>query len=101
MADLTLSDRDCERAISHLVTAADALASAKHARAIDGFESLTGIGADVEQYLRGLRVARAALADAARTAGQSIRSLMREATDLDSAAAASLDSGFLVRGGAL
>lgn len=61
--------------------------------------SLTDIGSTVTLYLKGLNVARAALADAARTGGDSVSTLMKDSTELDSFLAQSIGTGFALPGG--
>lgn len=98
MADLTVSDHALESAIGRIVSAVDEMLDGNRARPADGFDSLTGIGGEVDRYLRGAQVGRAALADAARTAGQGLRHLMQEAERLDSGLAESLGADFAVQG---
>lgn len=98
MAGLSLSDDALLRAIQHAVSAQQTMLTGNRARPTSGFESLTGIAGEVDLYLRGLQVARAALADAAMTAGQGLRQVMEDASTLDGALAASLDADFAVRG---
>lgn len=98
MAELALPDSEIAGAIEYLVAAEHSMLNGNATRPTDGFDSLTGIAAEIDLYLRGMQVGRAALADAARTAGQGLRELMQEAHSLDANLAASLGGGFAVAG---
>lgn len=98
MADLSLTDATIAGAIGHIVTAENEMLDGNAPRPSGGFESLTGIGGEVDLYLRGMQVGRAALADAAKTAARGLRHLMEESTALDADLAASLSAGFAVQG---
>jgi hypothetical protein len=60
--------------------------------------SLTGIGAEVDRYLVGLGVARASLADAAKTASRTLASVTEESGELDALIAGSLPEDFALGG---
>lgn len=96
MSQFHLDTAAATHAISAFVGAATGIASSDQPRPTGGFESLTGIAEDVDLHLRGVSVARAALADAATTAGKGVRELMEAAESLDAALAAALDSDFAV-----
>lgn len=99
MADrLSLDDLSLGEAGRALVTASSAMAHGNARVPTTVLPSLTGIGERIDLYLRGLAVARAALADAARTASMEIAVAMRESADLDAAIATRLPGGFAVRG---
>lgn len=98
MADLSLSDYALRQAIEYAVSAQQTMLAGNRTRPTGGFDSLTGIAGDVDLYLRGLQVARAALADAAMTAGRSLSQVMEDASTLDGALAAALDTDFAVQG---
>ncbi|QZY52994.1 hypothetical protein [Leucobacter tenebrionis] len=97
MAELTILDSALEGAIWHTVRAVNEM-SENVPRPNDGFAGLTGISGEVELHLRGLQVGRAALADAALTAGRGLHGLMHESDALDARLAGSLNSGFSVQG---
>lgn len=99
MSDVYLSEGSLMMAVSALVRASEELTSENAGRPTSGFDSLTGIAGEVDLYLRGVSVARAALADAAKTAGRATRGLLEDASRLDATLAASLDSGFAMRAG--
>lgn len=85
-------------ASAELVDAANLMVEGNTRRPSARLESLTGIGAQVEHYLKGLSVARAALADAAKTASESARDLGDEARAVDRQLSGALASGFAVQG---
>lgn len=60
--------------------------------------SLAGIGAEVDRYLVGLGVARASLADAAKTASRTLASVTEESGELDALIAGSLPEDFALGG---
>ncbi|WP_449277687.1 hypothetical protein [Leucobacter sp. GX24907] len=97
MGDFRIDSEAASSAISSLVSAATQMTTGNKPRPTAGFESLTGIAGDVDLYLRGLSVARAALADAAVTAGRSVRAVMDQASTLDAELGAALDADFAVR----
>lgn len=98
MADLSIFDGAVEGAIGYLVRAGDEMRRGDAPRPNVGFDSLTGIAGEVESYLRGLQVGRAALADAAMTAGHGLNGMMHESHALDARLAAALNTGFVVQG---
>ncbi|MGO3148253.1 MAG: hypothetical protein ACTIJ6_11315 [Leucobacter sp.] len=55
--------------------------------------SLTGIGDEIEQFLRGLKVTRSALADAAREGSMALSMLLLHSEELDAALTAPLVQG--------
>lgn len=97
MSEFHIDSEAASGAIASLLGAAARLNAKEPPRSGAGFESLTGIADDVELYLRGVHVARAALADAATTAGRSIRELMDRASALDGELSAALDADYAVR----
>lgn len=96
---LKLNDSELSAAGASLVTASFVMVSDNNARPTGQFESLSGIGGQVEHYLKGLSVARAALADAAKTGSESVAGVMRDSSDLDAYISTNLASGFSVRKG--
>lgn len=98
MADLSITDADCERALTQITTAVGAMVSGNRPRDVGGWESLSDIALDVDRFQLGMQVGRAALADAARTAGQMVRELMQATDALDAAVTAALEAGFAVQG---
>lgn len=98
MNDFRLPDRTWSGAVDVLVEASNEMVSDNVARPKSGFGSLSGFAGEIDLYLRGVSVARAALADAAKTAGRSAHSLMESSASLDSQLAASLNTGYAVKG---
>lgn len=96
MSDLRLDEGALTRATEELGRATSRMLTGNASRPTGGFESLTGIADDVDLYLRGVSVARAGLSDAAKTAGQATRQLMRDSAVLDAQLAAALSGGFAV-----
>ena len=94
MSEFYLDVASASGVIATLVGAASRIATTSAPRPRGGFESLTGVEADVDLYLRGVSVARAALSDAAITSGQSIRDLLESTAKLDAELAASLNRDF-------
>lgn len=94
-----LSDEALGVASAALLVAENCMSSQSRVDRLGHVASLTGIGGDVQQFLSGVSVARAALADAARTASQAVAGVMRESTALDTQLATSLSSEFAVAGG--
>ena len=80
-----------------LVAAASTMTSENIARP-SAPASLTGISADITLFLKGMQVARAALADAARTGSETVASVMRESSELDAFITRSLGESFAVKG---
>lgn len=62
--------------------------------------TISGASAEIDIYLRGLSVARAALADAAKSASLALSSTMERSAALDSEIAAALPAGYSLREGA-
>lgn len=82
-----------------LVSIASTMISDNVRRPAGDLPSLSGIGAELTLYLRGLNVARAALADAARTASEAVSGLISDSSKLDRHIAQSLGTSFAVSGG--
>lgn len=95
-SELRLSDEALARAVGQLSAAAEVMAAASEQRPPGELPSLSGIGADVSGYLRGASLARASLADAAKTAGRAVNELMLHSDLLDARAASALQRGFAV-----
>lgn len=99
MSDLELSEAELSAAAAaDLGDAAILMVSDNKARPTGGFESLSGIADEVDLFLRGVSVARAALAAAAKSGKEAVASLMEDSTKLDSLLAGSLYSGYAVQG---
>lgn len=96
---LRLDDAELSLAGAALVTASYVMTHANTSRPTAQIVSLTGIGGQIEHYLKGLSVARAALADAAKTGSESISSVMADSAELDAFISANLAAGFAVRRG--
>ena len=96
---LRLDDQVLHAAGEALVTASYVMVHNNLRAPTEAFDTLSGAGAQVEHYLKGMAVARAALADAAKTAGESIAALMRESEQLDELIASNLSTGYAVRKG--
>ena len=95
-AGLKLDDQALSAAGQALVTASFVMVNGNARVPSVQLQSLTGIGARVDLYLRGLAVARAALADAAKTASVVVADLMQESSVLDALIAGNLGTGFAV-----
>ncbi|MFV0433368.1 MAG: hypothetical protein ACK5LO_05250 [Leucobacter sp.] len=98
MSDFHIPDGALESAGASLVGAANLMVTGNTARVAGVLESLTGIGTEVDLYLRGLSVGRAALADAAKTASEAVGALMLDSSALDGRLSGALASGFAVQG---
>ena len=96
---LRLDDETLSQSGIALVTASYVMANENVARSMGQIDSVTGIGARVEHYLKGMSVARAALGDAAKTASLSVAMLMEESTVLDTFIGQQLASGFTLQKG--
>ena len=59
--------------------------------------TVSGASADIDLYLRGFSVARAALADAAKSASLTVSATMEQSDALDAEIAAALPAGFALR----
>jgi hypothetical protein len=95
---LSIDDQALLTVGASLVSIASTMVSGNAARPAGDLPSLSGIGAEVTLYLQGVNVARAALADAARTASEAVSELLSDGSELDRYIAESLGSGFAVRG---
>lgn len=96
---LRLDDQVLGDAGVALVTASYVMSHNNAQRGTGVFDSMTGIGTQVEHYLKGMSVARAALGDAAKTASESVAMVMEESAALDTLISANLATGFAVRKG--
>ena len=96
---MRLDDSLLQEAGASLVQASSAMTSENVSRPDGDLPSLTGIGVAITLYLKGLSVARAALADAARTGAESLAGLMSESTELDRYIADALGDDFAVSRG--
>ena len=76
------------------VSAAKALGHETAPAPTQFLQSITGIGYHVQEYLRGVFVARAALADAVKSGCEGVARVMRESATLDRAIAGELHRGF-------
>jgi len=95
---LNINDQTLLAVGASLVSVASTMVSGNAARPAGELPSLSGIGAEVTLYLQGVNVARAALADAARTASETISRLISDGSELDRYIAESLGGGFAVKG---
>lgn len=83
------------QAISAAVVASRVMETSSVGRPTSGFGSVTGlVSSEVSYFLRGISVARDALADAALSAGKLLQDATAEAITLDTAIAESLAVGF-------
>lgn len=98
---LNLPDGELTAAGVSLGSAADTMESGSSGRPTAQLKSLNGIGGEVDAYLRGVAVARDALADAAKTATQTVSNLMENSTELDAHLARTVYSGFALGKGEL
>lgn len=96
---MELTDYALQAAGANFVHASSTMTSDNVSRPAGDLASLTGIGSSVTMYLKGLNVARAALADAARTGSESAAALMSESSELDSFISETLGTGYAVEGG--
>lgn len=92
-----LSDPALSGVVRALADAAQRMVSDNAARPAGMLPSLSGIGWELSEYLRGAALARAALADAAKTAGRTAGELMERSTDLDRRTSSALSSRFSVK----
>ncbi|MBC9926605.1 MULTISPECIES: hypothetical protein [unclassified Leucobacter] len=100
MADrVVLDDAVLAEAGSALIAAAHLMVAENARRPSAMLESQSGIGDDVEQYMRGLQLARSALSRAARTASEAVADMMRDSDTLDRKIAGALSGGFSAKGG--
>ena len=65
----------------------------------EAFPSISGIGAIVIEHLLGLEIARAALADASRTASEAFAAVMAESTAIDAHIADYVSDAYALEGG--
>lgn len=91
---LDLSDSALEAAGESLCGSAHSLSGEQLARSIARVQSFTGLGAELEMYLAGLRYGALALSDAAQTVAREIASIMYESAALDARLAESFAGGF-------
>lgn len=96
---VNLNDSALQAAGAYLVQASSTMTSDDARRPSGDLPGLTDIGATVTVYLTGVNVARAALADGARTGSESVAGLMQESTELDHEITQTLGAGFALRGG--
>lgn len=96
MSDLSVNDTALRVAGDALTSACRLMVTENEGRPGEGLASLTGIAEEVSLHLRGLQVARAALADAAKGGAQATADLMESGDALDREIAASLYRGYRV-----
>jgi hypothetical protein len=97
--NMRLNDGDLQFTGSVLVAAASGMTSGNVRRPAGDLPSVSGIGGAVTRYLQGVNVARAALADAARTGGEAVARIMSDSSELDRQIAQALGDDFaLTRG---
>lgn len=95
---LTLNDAVLSEAGRKLIEAAAGMLNSNVQRpaAVPTISALSG---EIDLYLRGISVARAALADAAKAASLTVSSVMEQSAALDAEIAAALPAGFSLREG--
>ena len=81
---------------SHLTHAAGAVIDGGFSPPQIDLPSVNGIGDRARWFLEGVGTARAALADAAASAGRAIAQVMQESAELDARLAAELGDGYAV-----
>ncbi len=96
---LRIRDELLESAGTTMLIASRCMSEDNWAMPSTPLSSLTGVGGDVQEFLRGIQTGRLALGDAAKTACGELANLMNESSAFDSFAAAALSSGFAVPGG--
>lgn len=97
---LSLADSELSAAGVSLGMAADSMAGGRSRRTPGTLKSLSGIGGEVDEYVRGVQMAREALGDAAKTASRTVSSLMEESAELDAYLASTVYSGYALGTGA-
>ncbi|XPP26672.1 MAG: hypothetical protein ACNYNX_00385 [Leucobacter sp.] len=97
--DIEINEHALLASGAYFVQASSTMMSGNATRPRVGVESLTGIGSAVALHLEVMDLARAALADAARTGGESVSALMAESSELDRFIAQELGVGFAVQEG--
>lgn len=98
MVLLNIGLNDLTEAGNKLVYGGNLMVQNNVPRPQDLATGVTGIGGEITRFLLGLQVARAALADAAKTTHGGIRELCGELTSLDKEFAGVLAKGFALRG---
>lgn len=93
---LTLNDAVLSEAGRKLIEAAATMLNSNVQRPA-AVPTISGASAEIDLYLRGFSVARAALADAAKAASLVVSSTMEQSAALDSEIAAALPAGFSLR----
>ncbi|MCW2288831.1 hypothetical protein [Leucobacter luti] len=96
---LHLPDSELTAAGASLGTAAQEMSAGSSGRPSGSWDSLSGIGGAVDEYLRGVALARDALADAAKTAANTVSGLMSDSAELDAYLAQTVYSGYAVSKG--
>lgn len=94
-----LDDAVLKTAGVSLVQASSMMTSDTVRRPSGDLPSLTGIDSTVARYLTGVSIARAALADGARTGSEAVAQVMSESAALDQYVFQTLGTGFAVDGG--
>lgn len=96
--EVLLDDAVLRHSGEQFVTAARSAADGAAAPEVS-MASLTRIGSEVQQFLRGVVLARLALSDAATTAGRATSKMMEDGDALDRQISVSLGSGYSVPAG--
>lgn len=94
--ELSLDDVVLQSVGATMVQASSLMVSGNQPLPAGELPSLTGIGGRVTMCVQGFCLARAALADAAKTGGEAAATLMTESAELDAIIAHSLGAGFSV-----
>lgn len=93
---LHLPDSELTAAGATLGIAAQEMSAGSGGRPSGNWDSLSGLGGTVDEYLRGVTLARDALADAAKTAAGTVSGLMADSAELDAYLAETVYSGYAV-----
>jgi len=96
--DIHLNDDALVRASMTLANAVNVMIEHNTTVPAHGIQGITGIGEQVDLFLRGLAAARVALGDAAKTASETLAMLMHDSAELDNYLASVLSDSFAARG---
>ncbi|MFC5337196.1 hypothetical protein [Leucobacter denitrificans] len=96
---LQIRDEVLESAGTMMLSATRCMSAGNRAVPNSPISSLTGVGGDIREFLRGVQTGRLALGDAAKTSCEQLAALMNESGSVDCSLAASLPTGFALHGG--
>lgn len=99
--DIELDDDVLQMCAMDFAYASHEIFSEAARRPVDAFPSTNGIGPRVAEYLRAVDTARAALADAARSASETLGSLVADSAEIDAFLAQSFTAGYALERGSL